>query len=89
MPPASTFVRANPICTTRCKNGFVMNIETKGKLPCSPKELTTMGLPDWITPEWVGETKRVWGRFYGNLTNEEAIGIIMAMDRIYDLIKED
>jgi hypothetical protein len=45
------------------------------------------GTPDWITPELVEETIRVWQPYYeAILTTEEAVTMILNVGRLYQAL---
>jgi len=45
------------------------------------------GTPDWITPELVEETIRVWQPYYKDvLTPEEAVTMILDVGRLFDAL---
>ena len=45
------------------------------------------GAPDWITPELVDETIRVWQPYYKDvLTPEEAVTMISNVGRLYQAL---
>lgn len=54
-------------------------------------DLTTpavpLGAPRWMTPDLLTDTMRVWGRYYENLTTEDAVTIIGNVARLYDTLR--
>lgn len=45
------------------------------------------GTPDWITPELIERTIRVWQPFYAAiLTPEEAVTMILNVGRLFDVL---
>lgn len=48
------------------------------------------GTPEWITPELVSLTRKVWEPRYGRpLPLEEAITIVLSVGRLFDLLKRE
>ena len=45
------------------------------------------GTPRWITSELLADTMRVWGRYYKNLTTDDAVAIIGNVGRLYDTLR--
>ena len=51
------------------------------------KSIVPAGAPDWITPELVEETIRVWQPYYKDvLTPEEAVTMILDVGRLFDAL---
>ena len=51
------------------------------------KCIVPAGAPDWITPELVEATIRVWQPYYeATLTPEEAVIMILNVGRLYDAL---
>jgi hypothetical protein len=47
------------------------------------------GAPAWITAELIDETLRVWQPYYAEaLTVEDAVGIMQAAGRLFDVLAE-
>jgi hypothetical protein len=58
---------------------------------CQPREdaksIVPAGSPDWITPELVEATIRVWQPYYEEvLTAEEAVTMIFTVGRLFDAL---
>ena len=48
------------------------------------------GTPDWITPELVEATIRVWQPYYAELlTPEEAVTMILNVGRLYGVLSSE
>ncbi len=48
------------------------------------------GTPEWITPELVHLTRKVWEPRYGRpLSVEEAITIVLTAGRLFDFLKRE
>jgi hypothetical protein len=45
------------------------------------------GAPRWITAELLADTMRVWGRYYEDLTTDDAVSIIENVGRLYDILR--
>ena len=55
----------------------------EGALP----SIVPAGAPDWITPELVEATIRVWQPYYKDvLTPEEAVTMILDVGRLFDAL---
>ena len=51
------------------------------------RSIVPAGAPDWITPELVVETIRVWQPYYKDvLTPEEAVTMISNVGRLYQAL---
>lgn len=51
------------------------------------KSIVPAGSPDWITPELVEATIRVWQPYYEEvLTPEEAVTMILNVGRLFDAL---
>ena len=51
------------------------------------RSIVPAGAPDWITPELVEETIRVWQPYYKDvLTPEEAVTMISNVGRLYQAL---
>ena len=46
------------------------------------------GSPPWVTPELLADTIRVWQPYYGRLTSEDALGIILNVSNLFDAIRK-
>ncbi len=45
------------------------------------------GLPEWITPELIADTVRVWQPYYAEpLTAKDAVGILMAVGNLFAVL---
>ena len=61
------------------------------KTDCKAKEvahpsIVPVGTPDWITPELVDATIRVWQPYYTDLLSpEEAVTMILSVGRLYQV----
>lgn len=58
---------------------------------CQPlgdaKSVVPAGAPDWITPELVEATIRVWQPYYTDvITPEEAVTMILDVGRLFDAL---
>ena len=61
----------------------------KSALP-QPMAGALAGLPDWITPDWIKETMRVWQPHYEQeLTTEDAVEIILGWHRMIQVLREE
>lgn len=45
------------------------------------------GAPRWVTGELLADTMRVWGRYYKDLTLDDALDIIVNTGRLYDTLR--
>jgi len=45
------------------------------------------GAPPWVTPELLADTVRVWQPYYGRLTSEDALGIILNVSNLFDALR--
>lgn len=45
------------------------------------------GAPRWITADLLADTMRVWGRYYQDLTTDDAVAIIGTVGRLYDTLR--
>ena len=45
------------------------------------------GAPPWVTPELMADTIRVWRPYYGNLTSEDALTIILNVGNLFDALR--
>ena len=45
------------------------------------------GAPRWVTPELLADTLRVWQPYYGNLTSQDALTIIMNVGNLFDVLR--
>jgi hypothetical protein len=51
------------------------------------KSIVPAGAPDWITPELVEATIRVWQPYYAEvLSPEEAVTMIVSVGRLFDAL---
>jgi hypothetical protein len=51
------------------------------------KSIVPAGAPDWITPELVEATIRVWQPYYEEvLTAEEAVTMILTVGRLFEAL---
>ena len=51
------------------------------------KSVVPAGAPDWITPELVEATIRVWQPYYTDvITPEEAVTMILDVGRLFDAL---
>ncbi len=56
----------------------------------APPSIVPAGAPDWITPELVEATIRVWQPYYKEvLTPEEAVTMITNVGRLYDALSRE
>lgn len=57
--------------------------QTQGDAKC----IVPAGAPDWITPELVEATIRVWQPYYANVISpEEAVTMIIDVGRLFDAL---
>ena len=54
-----------------------------------PPVAVPAGAPPWVTPELVADTLRVWQPYYGNLTSEDALGIILNVGNLFDVLRSN
>jgi hypothetical protein len=48
------------------------------------------GTPDWITPELIEQTIRVWQPYYqATLTTEDAVTMILSVGRLYQAFSSE
>lgn len=48
------------------------------------------GTPDWITPELIEQTIRVWQPYYrATLTPEEAVTMILRVGRLFEALSSE
>ncbi len=45
------------------------------------------GAPRWVTPELLADTLRVWQPYYGNLTPQDALNIIVNVGNLFDVLR--
>jgi hypothetical protein len=45
------------------------------------------GAPRWVTPELLADTLRVWQPYYGSLTSQDALAIIMNVGSLFDVLR--
>ncbi len=45
------------------------------------------GAPRWVTPELLADTLRVWQPYYGNLTPQDALSIILNVSNLFDVLR--
>ena len=45
------------------------------------------GAPRWVTPELLADTLRVWQPYYGELTSQDALTIIMNVGNLFDVLR--
>ena len=51
------------------------------------ESIVPAGAPDWITPELIEETIRVWQPYYeATLTPEDAVTMIIDVGRLFDAL---
>ena len=54
------------------------------------RSIVPAGAPDWITPELVEATIRVWQPYYAEiLPSEEAIEMIQSVGRLFQALSSD
>jgi|LSQX01.3.fsa_nt_gb hypothetical protein len=57
--------------------------------PISPDALTVpAGTPRWVTPELLADTLRVFRPYYGNLTSQDAVSIIVNVGNLFDALRD-
>jgi len=47
------------------------------------------GAPRWVTPELLADTLRVWQPYYGNLTPQDALSIILNVSNLFDVLRRN
>jgi hypothetical protein len=45
------------------------------------------GAPRWVTPELLADTLRVWQPYYGNLTPQDGLSIILNVSSLFDVLR--
>lgn len=53
----------------------------------APSVPVPAGAPRWVTPELLADTLRVWQPYYGNLTPQDALSIIMNVGNLFDVLR--
>jgi hypothetical protein len=54
-----------------------------------PPVAVPAGAPRWVTPELLADTLRVWQPYYGRLTSEDALGIILNVGSLLDVLRSN
>jgi hypothetical protein len=55
--------------------------------PPVPAIAVPAGAPRWVTPELLADTLRVWQPYYGSLTPQDALSIIMDVANLFDVLR--
>ena len=55
--------------------------------PPVPAIAVPAGAPRWVTPELLADTLRVWQPYYGNLTPQDALNIIVNVGNLFDVLR--
>ncbi len=55
--------------------------------PSVPPIAVPAGAPRWVTPELLADTLRVWQPYYGNLTPQEGLSIILNVSNLFDVLR--
>ena len=55
--------------------------------PLIPAVTVPAGAPRWVTPELLADTLHVWQPYYGNLTSEDALAIILNVGNLFDVLR--
>ena len=45
------------------------------------------GAPRWVTPELLADTLRVWEPYYGSLTPQDGLNIILNVSNLFDVLR--
>jgi hypothetical protein len=45
------------------------------------------GAPRWVTPELLADTLRVWQPYYGSLTPQDGLSIILNVSNLFDVLR--
>ena len=45
------------------------------------------GTPRWVTPELLADTLRVWQPYYGTLTPQDGLSIILNVSNLFDVLR--
>jgi hypothetical protein len=53
----------------------------------APSVAVPAGAPRWVTPELLAETLRVWQPYYGNLTPQDGLSIILNVSNLFDVLR--
>ena len=60
---------------------------TGADAPPVPALALPAGAPRWVTPELLADTLRVWQPYYGELTSQDALTIIMNVGNLFDVLR--
>jgi hypothetical protein len=55
--------------------------------PPVPPIAVPAGAPRWVTPELLADTLRVWQPYYGNLTPQDGLSIILNVSNLFDVLR--
>ena len=55
--------------------------------PPIPALTVPAGAPRWVTPELLADTLRVWQPYYGNLTPQDGLSIILNVSNLFDVLR--
>ncbi len=53
----------------------------------APPVAVPAGAPRWVTPELLADTLRVWQPYYGSLTPQDALNIIVNVGNLFDVLR--
>ena len=53
----------------------------------APSVAVPAGAPRWVTPELLADTLRVWQPYYGNLTPQDGLSIILNVSNLFDVLR--
>ena len=53
----------------------------------SVRRLPFRPAPRWVTPELLADTLRVWQPYYGSLTPQEGLSIILNVSNLFDVLR--
>ena len=55
--------------------------------PSFPAIAVPAGAPRWITPELLADTLHVWQPYYGTLTPQDGLSIILNVSNLFDVLR--
>jgi len=53
----------------------------------APSVAIPAGAPRWVTPELLADTLRVWEPYYGSLTPQDGLNIILNVSNLFDVLR--
>ena len=53
----------------------------------APSVAVPAGAPRWVTPELLADTLRVWQPYYGALTPQDGLSIILNVSNLFDVLR--